>query len=552
MSLSFKKLTHLLSIFLNRLNRINILPLLVISFILGILCNNSFEFSFFITALVSALFLIFSFRFLAHPAKAVIFLLVSFFFLGCSVLANSNTLSSNHIKNLFKFKDNPYELTGTVISEPRLGKSKAQLKVNIKSICRGNLSLSTSGKILVRIDKDLIADLSYGDNIRLKGKIYRPFSFGDKTSLDRNSFNYREYLARKDIHFIINIKDASSLQMLDLDKRYFILRIAARISKRLNALLFSQLPPQSASFYAAMLLGRREALYSQLREVFAKSGTAHILAISGLHVGIIAFILILALKAFGLKRRARLIVSILALVFYCILSGMRPPVLRATIMAIFVLVGILIEREKSIYNCLSLAAFLILLFKPGYIFEVGFQLSFSAVLGIILFSSRLGKILENRVRFCLAKFSKSSIELPSFFSRLIYALSVSTCAYLSVMPLLIYHFKIITPLAILTNIFVIPALTIILALGFTFLVFASLIPPAGVILAAPLGMVAAILIHFVSFVSKFPGAYFYVTLKLSPCLIFSYYILLFLLIFALDKRINVLSKTPSNGVDKET
>lgn len=548
MPLASKKLAHLSLVLSDKLSQISILTALVISFILGIICNHFFGFGFFIAALLSALFLIFASILINQPGKSVFLLLIGFFFLGSSVLANSNALSSNHISNLFKSKDNPLELTGTIIDSPVLKKSKAQFRVKVKSICKDNLKLNASGKILAVVDKDLIDDLSCADNVRLKGKIYRPLSFKEAKS----SFDYRQYLARQGIHFIINIRDAANIQILGMDKRYLILRIAARISERLNDLLFFQLPPISATFYAAMLLGRREVLYPQLREVFANTGTSHILAISGLHIGIVAFIFILTLKAFGVKRRTRLIISLICLIFYCILSGMRPPVVRATIMATFVIVAILIEREENIYNCLSLAAFLILLFKPSYIFEVGFQLSFFAVLGIVLFSSRLEQILENMIMFCLAKFYKGAIDLPSFFRALICAFSISICAYLSVMPLLIYHFRIITPFAILTNIIVIPALTLILALGFTFLLFATLLPPIAVILATPLGMAAAVMIHFISFVSKLPGAYFYVGFKLTLWPIVGYYILLFFLIFGLYERIDSFRQSLSNGVDKET
>ena len=135
-----------------------------------------------------------------------------------------------------------------------------------------------------------------------------------------------------------------------------------------------------------MILGDRSKIPSGLRSLFIQTGTMHILAISGLHIGIVAFILDLLLKALRIRRRLRFSAIILLLVFYCLLTGARPSVIRATIMAIVLLAGFLLRRENQISHSLALAGLIILIANPRQLFNLGFQLSFLSVISIVYFS----------------------------------------------------------------------------------------------------------------------------------------------------------------------
>lgn len=445
------------------------------------------------------------------------------------MLSNRNSLGANHIKNLLRFSSCSLQLKGSVTSNPILKDSKTTFELSVRELFSAQAPIKTRGKIRVIVRSEISRKISYADKLRLRGRIFTPFDFRRSGGHRIGGFDYPAYLAKDDIYFIMNIKEKEDIELLGQDRRYWFLRIVGRINDRFNDLLFSYLPQLNASVYSAMLLGRRVGSYAQAREFFIKSGTAHILAISGLHVGLIAFIISLALKAFGLRRQPRLIILGLALVFYCIFSGMRPSVLRATIMAIFVIVGLLLEREANIYNSLTLAALLLLFFEPRYVFDVGFQLSFTAVLGIVLFSPLLTHILGSSIRKVLS--IKAEGELPSLFKFLAAAFSVSLTAYLSVGILILYHFKIITPLAVIANVIIIPLLFLCLGLGLSFLISASLFGPLANILAAPAGMAAGVLIQVTSFFSRLPGAYFFTRSRISLWLVFGYYLSLAVLAF---------------------
>lgn len=186
---------------------------------------------------------------------------------------------------------------------------------------------------------------------------------------------------------------------------------------RLNTQLLSQLYTTSLSttakeFLAATLLGNTADLTQESRENFAKSGLSHILALSGLHVGVIAMIISLALWPLRLWRRSFIpIIVILFLWGYAAMTGLSPSVTRATIMMTLYLTGQMLQRQTSAVNSLCGAALLILLFNPLALFSIGFQLSFAAVLSIVLFADRINPInRRHRIAYFFASYIAVTIS----------------------------------------------------------------------------------------------------------------------------------------------
>ncbi len=400
------------------------------------------------------------------------------------------------------------------------------------------LSISASGKVQVSVKPGVSDNIKYADYIKISGKVSKPFNFNSKPNIYKNRFDFSLIFRRQDIYYVIHVSKADDIAILAQDSTYGFLKNINNISDKLNSLLFSYLPTVTATFYSAILLGRKESGYFLLNDIFAKSGTAHILAISGMNVGIIAFIIIFFLKAIGFKRRLRLIITILALILHCILTGMMSPVLRATIMAIFIIIGKLSEREVGVYNSLSLAAFLMLLFEPRYVFDIGFQLSFLAVLGIVSLSPVFIKILTHITK--AQELADSNLLLYSLFRFIIFTFAVSFAAWLSVAPIIIYNFKIITPVALLANILIVPAVTFIQVVGTVFLISAMIFPVSALVFTSTAGMAVAILVNIAYFLSRIPGAYFYVGFDIPLVFILSYYCLLIFCIELLRRRLEVV------------
>lgn len=232
-----------------------------------------------------------------------------------------------------------------------------------------------------------------------------------------------------------------------------------KIKRKTSQLLEKLFPSEYAQFLKALLLGEKKSLDWHLKEKFIHSGNAHILAISGLHVGLFYFICNVVLKALHIYGRKRNIITIIIILLYMSLTGSRIPVVRATIVMVFYLLANYFYREVNIYNLLSLSSILILFINPLSIYEASFQLSFIAVLGIVsiftIFPS-YHMLLDTKLKI-----------LKHW---LLNAAKASLAAWLAVFPLICYYWGYITPYAVLTNLIIIPIVSLIIAQSFLILI----------------------------------------------------------------------------------
>ncbi|MCX5709453.1 MAG: ComEC/Rec2 family competence protein, partial [Candidatus Omnitrophica bacterium] len=228
-----------------------------------------------------------------------------------------------------------------------------------------------------------------------------------------------------------------------------------------------------------------------------KTGTVHILVVSGFNVGIVAFISMLFLKVLRVARRWRQGLTILVLIAYCLMTGSSNPVMRATVMGVFFLTGFLLEREPDIYNALALAALFILIINPGQLSDIGFQLSFASVIAIVYIYPKLCAFF---------KIDKLKIGAIKFLAQ---GFLVSLSAWLGTAGFITYYFRIICPVTVLANIFVVPLATLITLCGFS-LVFAGLVLPGFTPYLGAAGECSiALLLRFNAWAAGLPGAYFY-------------------------------------------
>ncbi len=215
-------------------------------------------------------------------------------------------------------------------------------------------------------------------------------------------------------------------------------------------------PYEFAGFVKAITIGDRENLKT-IRHNVQRAGLAHILAISGLHVGLILFFFHFIFKISGIKKRARSILLILISVLYLILTAGRPPVMRATIMAVVYLYFSLFYREINIFNLIILAAIIILFLDPAAIYQVSFQLSFIAVVGI-----------------CLVLKLFPSFQPYSIKGKISNYIKVIFSAWIFTSPLIWYYWKRFTVFQFPVNFVLVPVFTLILSMGFCSL-FSSLV-----------------------------------------------------------------------------
>lgn len=274
-------------------------------------------------------------------------------------------------------------------------------------------------------------------------------------------FNYQKYMNRKKIYRQVFL-NTGSFAILDVPEAGSIKIIAEKIRmlllKRYQAFDFG---PKEIQIISALTLGYKRGLDPEIKRTFSAAGAMHILAVSGLHVGIIFMITSILLNFLRKSKTGRIIfiiTAILCLWGFAFITGFSPSVQRAATMFSFVVIGQNLNKQTSVYNSLAASAFILLLLNPNNLFEVGFQLSYSAVFGIVFLQPKLAKIWQ------------PPNKISGYFWSL---LMVSVSAQIATFPLAVYYFNQLPMYFWLTNLFIIPAAVILIPSGILLLILSD-------------------------------------------------------------------------------
>lgn len=364
-----------------------------------------------------------------------------------------------------------------------------------------------------------------GDILLVHTRITRPHA------LFKGDFDYGNYLRLQ--HKVgIGYVQPQHWQVIGHSPVRTLRAYAAGIQQRLTQRFADAgLHGQPLALVSAIIIGERNALDSNLRQSFAAAGAAHVLAVSGLHTGIIYLVLVSLLTCFGYMRplyeqRTRRVLLSLTIILimwaYAFITGLSPSVMRAVLMLTIVQVGWMFRRQAVSVNTLAAAACICLWTDPLSLFSVSFQLSFAAVLGILLFVPYMNTALTNCLEFGR---NKKSSNLRIFrFSQLTHFLrdlcTVSIAATIGTLPITLYYFSQVSRYFLLTNLVILPAAYILVIIGALTLLLAHTI--VGVWLAMLLQHLSCWLCSFVQWIEHLPHA----TLQLSVtpwmvvCLVF--------------------------------
>ena len=258
-----------------------------------------------------------------------------------------------------------------------------------------------------------------------------------------NNFNFSQYLERKNV----NSKMLVGNYIETTNKHSISRTIEDKIDE-------SRLSESSKSLMKALVLGRKDGVSDKLMASFSDSGIMHLLALSGLHIGILTIILTFLLRPLKLLKRGKLIRSIVVvglLWYYSYITGFSSSIIRATIMFSIIVIGNGLRREVNIFNSLAIAALVLLIINPYYLFDVGFQLGFSAVIGIVWLFPMFAKLW--RPKYKVVKYIWS-------------LLLVSISAQIATFPFTIFYFHKFSGLFFVANIIEIPLITVLLALSY--------------------------------------------------------------------------------------
>ncbi|MFD3003076.1 ComEC/Rec2 family competence protein [Pontibacter toksunensis] len=428
---------------------------ILLYFILGEGLHYSMEiFAFFVAAFIIAA--VFSLRAKAAEATnmAGIVGLLCFVFLG--FWATHLHTEKNNPQHLLHLSGQPAYYVG-VVEDYLVQKPGYQSTVlQVQQVQVNGKWQAADGKVQISLphDSEKTYELNYGDVLLIKGAPQKVAPPGNP-----NQFDYRQYLANKGIYHRHYLQ-AFQAQKIGSAPPSPLLAASIHLRRNLDFLLRQRIEARREyAISSALILGVKDELDNSIRSAYASTGTMHVLAVSGLHVGLIYLVLVWLFSFFAPSVRQRVLQAVLILGFlwtYAFLTGLSPSVLRAVVMFSFVTVGTAIKRQTNIYNTIAIAAAALLLLNPYNLKEVGFQLSFLAVLGIVYLQPKLYGLLEIN-NWLLDK-------VWSYFT-------VAIAAQLATLPLGLFYFHQFPVYFWFANLLIVPAAMFALYTGIVALAF---------------------------------------------------------------------------------
>ncbi|MFZ7121036.1 MAG: DNA internalization-related competence protein ComEC/Rec2 [Eubacteriaceae bacterium] len=362
-----------------------------------------------------------------YNAKKIIVLLLLFFIL----IFLRTTIIDNRVSSI-EYQDNQNYYEGEIISFPIYKEDRAEFVIRL-------CNLRTKEKVQCFIYNNT-NDLSYGDIIGFYADAEKP-----EGKRNPGGFDYRQYLISKNIYGILYIKN-NSLKIIESDHSHYIKSKVTYIRKVLIQFINKNFTVEYADFLRGIILGEK-IIDIETADALSNLGISHILAVSGLHIGFIYIFLKNICKLIKLKRSSEFIIISVFLFIYSFIVGFSVSVIRASLMLILLLLTEMIKKKYDTINILSVLASIFLLLNPFTIFNVGFQLSYCAVLSI----SVLYPYLNN-----LKKFNNKIIEyIKSLF---LITLSVQ----LGTTPLILYYYNNFSLISLIVNLLVVPLVGLVI------------------------------------------------------------------------------------------
>jgi competence protein ComEC len=416
-------------------------------------------------------------------------LVLFFLFFGYSFSKQFN--DSKNIENYGEVTaDSTLTLIATVDDDVSLNKNSVKTILRTECVIGDNEILPVQVKILSYFSKDSLTEsLRYGDRIILRTQLKLP-----PAEMNPYSFNYRNYLAQSGIYHTCWVAP-ENVRMLDRNCGNPFRAFALKLRNNLLDILQQQLGSgDEYAVAAAIVTGYRAALDADLRQAFSNAGAMHVMCVSGLHVGVIFLIISWLLRFLSDKnnwqRFLKVFLILLVIWLFALLTGFSASVLRASTMFSFVALGMIVQRKVPVYNSLAASAFFLLLINPMFLFQVGFQLSYLAVIGIVALFPLIQKLLP-----VSGKFTKKVRDL----------IAVSVAAQIATAPFSLYYFNQFPNYFVLANMIVVPLAGLIIYTAIPALLLHS-VPLAGKALAWLLGMEMKLMNGTVQMIDSLPGA----------------------------------------------
>ncbi|MEA3492850.1 MAG: DNA internalization-related competence protein ComEC/Rec2 [Candidatus Margulisiibacteriota bacterium] len=469
----------------------NPLILIVIFYILGIIIGKTVAFPLWFVLLL----ILFSIGFLLYGIIKNInthyFFIILFFLIGLLNIQIRNLPPPKD--DISNFPNSKYStIIGRIADEPRFKEDKAFFTLDVEKVNDKNVS-----GLLSVVSKR--SRLEYGDKIDLKGKLE-----GIDDLTNPGILSYAQYLKNRGIR--CRVRSPRAPPKVIGHGGDFFKKLSINLKNRLMLIPQKTLPEPYSTLLSSIVFGTKAAKAPrEIKDTYKRAGVAHLLVASGMHLGILVGVCLFLVRSLRLPLWLGILITSAVNIFYALMTGAGPSILRAAIMAEIMLVGLLFEKEKEVYTSMAIAAFLILLFNPKVLFEVGFQLSFAATWALVY----VAPVMNERI----------NDKMPKALSSLV---SVAIAPVLATVPITLFHFSQTSIVGVLTNILLLPWIGFVVILGFVSTVLGSIFLPLGELINGANLILLWIAHQIVSSLASFPFAMLYLAPPKFP-LVIGYY-----------------------------
>lgn len=442
----------------------------------------------------------------------------------------------DHISTLAGREPALVTVVGEVASEPRIIEPdpslprayptppKTRFILNADEVEGPQGALAASGNIRVTV-REPAPTIRPGERLRMTGWLYE-----QPGPANPGGYDWSTHFRRQGLQMGLSLDHAAGLQHIDVAEPHSASAWRDALRTRMKRYLldpaFEENEPESGVI-AAMVLGERSAVPKALNEAFVQTGNAHFLAASGMHVGLLAFVVWSILRILGIPHRAGACVLAVVIVMYVLLAEPRPSILRAGIVGVLGCLTILLQTRPNVLNWLSLAAIVILLIDPTDCFRPAFQLSFVAVLAIVYVRPRIAESIAAIVRrsrrpdvvfyFLPGPTSADPVDeswliqahavsfARQMIRRVVQLFLVALAVWLTVVPLSCFHFHQFTPWGPINTMILWLIAAPMTCLGFLTMLLGAVLPTSGRLLGPLLDCGTDAMVCVVQLLAKMPG-----------------------------------------------
>lgn len=392
---------------------------------------------------------------LLSPRLRIFCLLLTFFLTGILL-----DLEKHHSSQLLPFAAQREKATieGTLLEPVKTIKNMARLKVRANRLFAKDRSIFVNDNLMVTV-YDHIPDLQPGEKIRFPARL-RPF----KNFNNPGRYDYESAMKLKGLACAASMSDGRRIVPMGPGQMPFPQGLLERVRRPIRELFRKNLNSRDYAIFCALILGERQGISHILRDPFNKTGLGHVLAVSGLHIGLVAWVAFFLFKrvlsrsyALALKTDVRKLAAILTcfpVAGYTFLAGFQVSSQRAMIMVLVFLWSFIIQREKEVWSTLALAGLLVLAIDPHALFSISFQLSFSAVIGILWLTPAFLKRIPGPDKTKQGRMT----TLKRLYVYSVGLAAVSLSATIFLLPIISFYFHRISVVTVPANITIVPIL----------------------------------------------------------------------------------------------